>query len=125
MSSQTRKSLTRNQRLGVLFCSFGRCHICGEIINTAREDFEVEHVIPIALGGPDTTQNMRAAHIPCHRMKTKADARQIAKAKRVAAKHTGTAPPPRSPLTHPTLKRKMDGTVVDRATGAPISRRPN
>ena len=124
MSGQPRKSLTRNQRIDVLWSGNGRCHICGEIINTAREDFEVEHVIPLALGGPDTPLNMRAAHITCHRMKTKADTRQIAKAKRVKAKHEGTYRPSRSPLTHPTLKRKMDGTVVDRATGQPIGRNP-
>jgi hypothetical protein len=38
---------------------------------------------------------------------------RIAKAKRVEARHLG-ATKPRSSLSHPTLKRKLDGSVVPR-----------
>jgi hypothetical protein len=119
-----RRSLTKNQRIGVLWASEGRCHICGEIINPVREAWEVEHVIALAAGGTDDPMNMRAAHIVCHEEKTRADRKTIAKVKRVKAKHEGTWERPKSArrISNPRLKRKIDGTVVDRETGQPAER---
>lgn len=50
------------------------CHICGNPINwTADKDhpqsFVVDHVTPLKLGGPDTPDNMRAAHRECNSKK--------------------------------------------------------
>lgn len=46
------------------------CHICGEPFAD-----QVDHVIPLAEGGPDTIDNLRPIHgEPCHRIKTAAEA---------------------------------------------------
>ncbi|KAB2858644.1 MAG: HNH endonuclease [Sphingopyxis terrae] len=114
----SRKSLTEGQRIDVLHAHGGRCYLCGEIINLARGDrFEVEHPVPLALGGGDTAREWRPAHVACHLEKTREDHRRIAKAKRVAAKHAGTFPKPKHRLPGHKghwLKRKVGGTVVRR-----------
>lgn len=117
-----RKSLTKNQRLAIRFIEKGICHICGEPINPIRETEEIEHPVPVALGGTA----MRLAHAHCHREKTKQDRKDIAKAKRVAAKHNGTWRGSKHKIPGgktSRFKRKVDGTVVDRATDQPLSRR--
>lgn len=46
------------------------CHVCG-----AHAADEVDHVVPLAEGGPDTVDNMAPIHrTPCHRAKTQAEA---------------------------------------------------
>jgi hypothetical protein len=57
------------------------------------------------------SENLRPAHAKCHQVKSATDAWNLAKAKRREARHIGAAKP-RSRLSHPTLKRKLDGTVV-------------
>jgi len=112
-----RKSRSRGQRNDVLWAGNGLCHICGKRINPVRDEWEVEHTVPIALGGADFGPNVRPAHSACHAAKTQADVKQIAKAKRVAAKHEGTFRPTRHPLSHPHLKRGVNGKVVRRDAG--------
>jgi 5-methylcytosine-specific restriction endonuclease McrA len=115
-----RRRLTKKQRLAVHHAHGGECHICGSRINLAREDFEVEHVVPLALGGADTFDNWRPAHVGCHAGKTAKDIRKIAKAKRVKAKHDGTYRAPRhivaGSVASP-FKRCINGAVIERATG--------
>lgn len=118
-----RWSLSRKQHLAVHHAHGGICHICGEGINLAREKFEVEHVIPLALGGADSFANLRPAHIGCHAEKTASDVRKIAKAKRVRAKHDGTFRKPRFIVPGSVasrFKKCLNGAVIDRATGKTI-----
>ncbi|WP_417261658.1 HNH endonuclease [Celeribacter sp.] len=122
--------LTDAQRRGVLFDQKGLCADCGRTINLAKGDaFEIDHEIPVALGGSNQwrnaeTRNMRALCVPCHRAKTTRDIKAISKAKRVAAKFRGEHPPARHQI--PGSKRtrfikKLDGTVIDRSSGNTIS----
>ena len=99
-----------NERQGV-------CHICqGKIL--ANEVWEVEHIIPIALGGEDSGDNLALAHKQCHRQKTKADVGRVAKAKRQRSFHLrGKVTKQPLPFGKSSkLKRKLDGTVVKRWT---------
>lgn len=78
----------------------GLCHICGMRIRAA-EKWDIEHVIPLALGGADNPPNMRPAHKACHAPKTAADVASIAKAKRQKARHIGIKRPPTFPKPPP------------------------
>jgi 5-methylcytosine-specific restriction protein A len=45
------------------------CHAAGRI----RAADEVDHVVPLAIGGPDTDDNLQALCIDCHRRKSAAE----------------------------------------------------
>jgi 5-methylcytosine-specific restriction endonuclease McrA len=110
-----RKRLSTTQRIILFQKHGGICHICGGKIGIG-ESWELEHIIPFAMGGEDNESNWAPAHIKCHRDKTTIDVGQIAKAKRREARHLG-GHTSRSPLPFgkkSPLKRKMDGTVVRR-----------
>lgn len=65
------------------------CHICGGVIDPAREKWEADHVIRRVLSGDDTASNLKPAHYKCHRVKSADDHSENAKGKRVADKHFG------------------------------------
>lgn len=108
----TRRARTTLQRARLFEDHRGRCHIC-ECKIQVGEKWEVEHVIPLEIGGDDSDDNLAPAHVKCHKAKTKADARDIAKCRRVAAKHKG-AKTARNPLGSRKWKKKVDGSVVPR-----------
>ena len=83
-----RRNFSRLQRIGIFDDADGRCHICGLKIQTGQA-WDIEHVIPLALGGADTPENTRPAHTACHKGKTATDKGQIAKAVRQRANHLG------------------------------------
>jgi 5-methylcytosine-specific restriction enzyme A len=117
-----RKRLSTTERLALLERENFRCHLCGGQIQPGQA-WDVSHEIPLELGGADDDENRRAAHRKCHRNHTaKVDQPKIAKAKRNYAKYRGAAVSQR-PMRggrRDTLKRRMDGTVVIRATGKPL-----
>lgn len=45
----------------------GRCGICGEPL--AAQEAELDHIVPVFLGGNDDLQNLQAAHQDCNRSK--------------------------------------------------------
>lgn len=107
------------RRARIFEAAGGICHICGERIDGTREAWDADHVIPYALTRDDSDDNLRPAHERCHRgaaSKTSDDQAVIAKAKRVAAKHSGahksTSVIPGSRASG--WKRKIDGTIVRR-----------
>jgi 5-methylcytosine-specific restriction endonuclease McrA len=108
-----RRSLTTLQRLKVFEAYNGKCHICGYFCGGK---WEVEHIIPIAMGGADDESNMAPAHNSCHAPKTVADLRNVARAKRRKAKHVGAK---QSKWPRSKWKRKVSGETVLRATNPP------
>lgn len=117
-----RARLSTTQRFALLQREKYRCHLCNGLIYVGQ-GWDVSHEIPLELGGADDDENRRSAHRKCHRAHTAAvDIPAIAKAKRVQAGHHGarvSMSPMRGGRTD-SLKRKMDGTVVVRATGCPL-----
>lgn len=105
-----RRSLSPTARERIFTAHRGVCHICGDVIDGVRQPWDVDHVIPLALGGEDEEANMAPAHAACHRgasSKTSEDVKRIAKAKRVQRKHIG-AHKPKAKIPY----RRFDGTPV-------------
>lgn len=92
------------------------CALCPIYIGPGFNGFHVDHIIPLALGGRHNASNFQCICVPCHKTKTKADVKAIAKAKRLAGE-TGNGPkrPIRSRGFDKGRTRRFDGSVVERA----------
>ncbi len=88
----SRRPLSDMRRLKLFQDKRGVCHLCEQKIQVGQK-WEVEHVIPLALGGADDETNMAPAHKSCHGEKSKVDAGNLAKANRRRAKHLGASKP--------------------------------
>lgn len=56
-----------------------KCADCNTLLD---ETYELDHVIALHLGGPDTVENLAALHADCHRKKTLRE--EIARLERLA-----------------------------------------
>ncbi|AWN41152.1 HNH endonuclease [Methylobacterium durans] len=113
-----RSRLSPRRRLQAWERTNGRCVVCGERIDGARERWIVEHIRALELGGMDELGNMGPAHEACGREKTRDDHARTARAKRQKLRHIGaTAPERLLPGSRASpLKRKLSGAVVPRET---------
>jgi 5-methylcytosine-specific restriction endonuclease McrA len=71
----TRRTTSRDRDRAAIRKQGAACHICGEAIDYSLpylhpREFVVDHVVPLARGGPDTLANKRAAHRECNRAKS-------------------------------------------------------
>jgi 5-methylcytosine-specific restriction protein A len=98
-----------------------KCQMCFSL--TDERGYDLDHHIPLEIGGDDSDDNLRPLCRPCHRLKTKGDASDIAKAKRRENDHNGStarlpwpkrikrpAPPQRTAtrmLSKPALPRRI------------------
>lgn len=86
------------------------CHICGYLIDPAREPWDCDHVLPVTFGGSnEDPENLRPAHVKCHIAKTKKDVARNAKSRRIRDKHHNIR---RTKGFSSKYRRKMDGTIV-------------
>lgn len=85
------------------------CHICGYLIDPAREPWEADHVLPVTFEGSHDPENVKPAHYKCHLAKTKQDVARNAKAKRIRDKHHNIR---RSRGFSSKYRKRMDGTVI-------------
>lgn len=81
----TRVKLRVWQRCG------GRCAITGKKLGPA-DKYDFDHIIPLAMGGRHAESNLQIVERSAHREKTKQDVADLAKARRIAMKHTGIWP---------------------------------
>lgn len=92
----------------------GRCESClAPIVNGA----EYDHIVPHAVGGDNSLENVQVLCRPCHADKTrKRDVPQIAKSKRIAEKRAGVRRkgPAMAGSRRSQWKRKMNGQVERR-----------
>jgi hypothetical protein len=79
------------------------------------EPFEVDHIRALSLGGTNDLDNLEALCSDCHKIKTRADKRALAKAKRLAGE-TKTAKRKTIPSRgfSRTLSKGFDGKVRQR-----------
>lgn len=110
VAPEKRKPLSDKQRAQRFLQAMGRCEKCGGIIR--RGEFEVDHDASLYAGGKESADNRYVLCIPCHKgIKTPTDAKIHARIDRIHRSRAGLKK--RTRLSkHPTLKRKMDGTVV-------------
>ena len=45
------------------------CFLCGEPLNRASDEIEIDHNDPVAEGGQDSFSNMNLSHVECNRYK--------------------------------------------------------
>ncbi len=75
MGSNAKRSTTqRDRHRAAIRRTRPPCAICGEPIDYTLHHlddmaFQVDHVVPLAAGGPDTLENKQAAHRKCNRSK--------------------------------------------------------
>lgn len=112
----TRRRLTNLQRLAVFDRAGGKCHLCGAKI-TVKDRWDLDHMIPLALGGADQLANLAPAHDTCHRTKTATiDVPAIAKSDRVRSSHVGAKVKGAWGCGRRTKwKKRMNGETVRRA----------
>lgn len=109
-----RRSLSTKARVEFFLSRGGQCASCGM---KCDRGWDLDHEIPLAMGGADEPSNWVVLCRPCHRAKTRgADVPAIAKAKRREAYYLGVKVS-RSPLPYgrrSRWKKRLDGTVVRR-----------
>lgn len=93
------------------------CAISGRPF-TSKEKPEFDHKTPLWLGGRNCESNLQAIHGDVHKRKTQAEAKVRAKSDRLRVRRL--LGKKKSSLSHPSLKKRMDGSVVDRRTGEVI-----
>lgn len=93
-----RRKLRSHEREAILDRQAYRCAGRDCSTNLRIWPFEVDHVIPLWMGGADEPSNMEALCLPCHKVKTAADAKARAKAKRLHLKDTGQWPKAKRPI---------------------------
>ena len=70
----TRNSAQRERMRRQIARSKPACHICGQPIDYTLphldpKSFVIDHVVPLAKGGTDTIDNVKAAHRDCNSAK--------------------------------------------------------
>ena len=119
-------TITRSTRRPVFSTSFrlnlflkrkGTCASCSQKIDAGKA-WDIDHILPLALGGMNEPNNLQILCKPCHQSKTsQSDIPRIAKTKRLKARHLGAKSPSTRPIPgsrRSPWKRKLDGSVVQR-----------
>src|SRR5688572_27594828 len=89
-------------RLRVDHKAKGKCCVCTLVtLNT-----EIDHIVPLILGGEHRETNLQLICRPCHKEKTKLDVKLKAKVSRVRKRHIGI----KKPRTM-TRWRRFDGSI--------------
>lgn len=105
------RNMTRARRARIMEAHGNECAGCGEVRNP--ETFEIDHEMPLWLGGSDEDQNMKPRCLSCHRIKTAGESAQRAKIERIREKRFD----PRSKKQRQLDKfkaRRREGLVAER-----------
>lgn len=92
----------------------GVCHVCKlPILSTDRWD--LDHVIALINGGDNAEHNLKPAHWPCHKDKTKRDVAEKSKVAKVRQKHLGIKAEKKKIPSRPkeTFVKKSSGDVFE------------
>ena len=103
-----RDKLTPAQRLEIAEANDFICHITALPIDPVKDAWEIDHIIPLWMGGMDEGDNMAPVLSWAHKQKTADEAGTRAKANRIKVKHFGAKPS----KFKSKWKKKVDGTTV-------------
>ncbi|WP_367278201.1 HNH endonuclease [uncultured Alsobacter sp.] len=112
-----RRKLSTRERLDLFLEAKGHCQGCGWQLRPGTR-WEVDHIIPLGLGGRDEACNLQVLCEPCHSGKTRTrDVPAMAKSARAKARHLGAV---RSRRPMPCgrgsgWKRTFDGKILRRS----------
>lgn len=81
-----RKSMGISRRQRIIAKSFGKCATPGCDVS---DSLQIDHTIPLELGGADEDHNLKAICVSCHKRKTALDVKMIAKARRIRKRDAG------------------------------------
>jgi 5-methylcytosine-specific restriction protein A len=100
------RRMSSGRRARIIAAHGGKCAYpgCGETTG-----LEVDHIIPLALGGKDRDEDMEPLCLHHHSSKTKRDLALIAKAKRRGLKHRGEFPASKHRLKGRGFQRRWEG----------------
>lgn len=93
-----RKSISTTKRKAFFEAQGRKCSLCSGIIKPPHEKWDIEHTIPLAMGGADEPGNWTVVHRKCHVAKTAKDLANLAKAKAREAIHLGAKAPPKAKI---------------------------
>lgn len=114
-----RPRMTKKHREAIFARDKGVCWLCAQMV-AEDEPYDVDHVIPRELGGSDGDENLRIAHKPCHREKSKADVKAIAKSNRL---HRANGPAEdRRQTKHPIRSRPFQKGPKQKIPSRPFGR---
>lgn len=109
-----RKSMTPARRARALARFGGKCSYPGCGIT---DSLQIDHTIPLELGGADEDHNLAPLCVSCHRRKTALDVKMIAKARRLRKRDAGEGRMKAKIASRGFDKsrtKKFDGSVVAR-----------
>ena len=90
----------------------GCCEKCHARLKTGES--EGDHILPCALGGDNSLENLQILCKVCHKEKTKNDVRSVRKADRQRDKYTGAKTSTSRPIPgskRSGIRKRMNGTV--------------
>jgi hypothetical protein len=96
-----RRKMTKTRALKIWEAHKGICVTCKIIIDATREDWFIEHIRALELGGEDKDENCGPAHMACKKDKDAADHSAAAKAKRQKQQQLGIKDPSRKRIPQP------------------------
>ena len=105
VGTTARQKVTKSRALRIWEQRNGICVNCNDPIDAVREDWFIEHLIALELGGTNEDKNLGPAHTRCKKDKDAADHKAAAKAKRAKARHLGIENPNRKKIPSPPRRR--------------------
>ena len=117
LEATKRATMTPARRRAVLM----RAGICCEHPGCVMaQNLEIDHIIPLELGGADHDANLQALCYTHHKLKTKQDIKRIAKARRLRKKEN---PPDQTPRKRQIQSKGFDKTRTRSFSGSVAPRK--
>lgn len=111
--------LSRRARVRIFDRQHSICHLCGIPIWGSGEAWDIDHILPLHLGGTNDERNLAPVHKECHEQKNAAENPIRSKTDRQRANYLGIERlGPKLPAgRNDPFRKKITGEVVPRLFG--------